>query len=142
MTEFTPFSALLGGVFLGVAALLLLSFNGKIAGISGIVSLGIRERTAQGIWRWMFIFGLIIGPIISGFWDYSLPKQIDVTWSLIVVGGLFVGIGSALGNGCTSGHGICGIGRFSTRSIVATLVFMLVAVIVVFVVNHLVGAQL
>lgn len=142
MTEFTPFSALLGGVILGVSALLLILFNGKIAGISGIVSRGISQFNRDGIWRWMFILGLIIGPIISGLWQFSLPSQIDVSWPLIIAGGLFVGIGSKLGSGCTSGHGICGIGRFSKRSIVATLVFMLVAVIVVFVVNHLVGAQL
>jgi hypothetical protein len=142
VTEFTPFSALIGGVILGVSALLLVLFNGKIAGISGIVSKGLRQFNSDGLWRWMFILGIIIGPIISGFWHYTLPSQIDISWPLIIAGGLFVGIGSKLGSGCTSGHGICGIGRFSTRSIVATSVFMLVAVIVVFVVNHLVGVQL
>lgn len=141
MTEFTPFSALFGGIFLGVSAFLLLHFNGKIAGISGIVIQGLSQLDAQGMWRWMFILGLVIGPVISGLWQFSLPSTIEVSWPLIIAGGLFVGIGSTLGNGCTSGHGICGIGRFSKRSIVATLVFMLIAVIVVYVVRHLVGGQ-
>ena len=137
MTEFTPYSAILGGVFLGAAALLLLAFNGKIAGISGIVSQGIKEMNAQGMWRWIFILGLIIGPNISGFWDFSLPNQIDVTWPFIIVGGLFVGIGSALGNGCTSGHGICGIGRLSVRSITATFTFILTGIITVLLLRFL-----
>lgn len=141
MTEFTPFSALFGGIFLGVSAFLLLHFNGKIAGISGIVIQGLSQLDAQGMWRWMFMLGLVIGPVISGLWQFSLPSTIDVSWPLIIAGGLFVGIGSTLGNGCTSGHGICGIGRFSKRSIVATLVFMLIAVIVVYVVKHLVRGQ-
>ncbi|MGS2720048.1 YeeE/YedE family protein [Paraglaciecola aestuariivivens] len=139
MTDFTPFSALIGGLILGSSAIGLLWLNGKVAGISGIVSRALTQFDKAGLWRWMFILGLIIGPIVSSFWHYSLPQQIDVSWPLIIAGGLFVGIGSKLGSGCTSGHGICGIGRLSLRSIAATVTFMSVAVLVVFVVKHLLG---
>ncbi len=139
MTEFTPMSALIGGIILGTSAIGLLWLKGKIAGISGIVSQALSQFGEAGLWRWMFILGLIIGPVISAAFDYRIPAQIDVSWPLIIAGGLFVGVGSRLGSGCTSGHGICGIGRLSLRSISATCTFMLVAVIVVFVVKHVLG---
>lgn len=140
MTEFTPFSALLGGVVLGASTIFLLCVNGNIAGISGIVSRTMQRPQSKDMWRWMFIFGLIVGPVVTSFIGFSLPEQIDVSWPFIIVGGLLVGVGSKLGNGCTSGHGICGIGRVSGRSITATMVFVITALLVVFVVKHLVGA--
>lgn len=142
MTEFTPLSALFGGAILGASALFLLWLNGNVAGISGIISRAIQYQPRNGLWRWMFLFGLIIGPMVVGVIGFGIPKQIDVSWPLIVSGGLLVGVGSKLGSGCTSGHGICGIGRISTRSIVATAVFMLTALVVVFVVRHIVGSAL
>jgi uncharacterized membrane protein YedE/YeeE len=142
MAEFTPFSAFAGGVILGASALFLLWLNGNVAGISGIVGRLIQRQKVDGLWRWMFVLGLIIGPIITSLIGFSLPESIDVSWPLITVGGLLVGIGSKLGSGCTSGHGICGIGRVSHRSITATIVFMVSALIMVYLVKHLFGAYL
>ncbi len=141
MTEFTPLAALLGGAILGLAALLLLWLNGNIAGISGIVSRVLEGRQADNLWRWCFIVGLVIGPLLANKANFSLPERIEVSWPVIMIAGLLVGLGSRLGSGCTSGHGICGIGRFSPRSIVATLVFMLVALLTVFVARQLMGVS-
>ncbi|MEL6116010.1 YeeE/YedE family protein [Photobacterium sp. SP02] len=139
MTEFTPWTALAGGAVLGISALILLLLNGRIAGISGIVSGAMDASDPNVKWRWMFIVGLIIGPLLAAPFGTYLPERIDAGWPLIIAGGLLVGVGTRLGSGCTSGHGICGIGRLSPRSIVATATFMLVAVVVVFVVRHLSG---
>ncbi len=133
MTNFTPLDALLGGAILGVAALLFLLLNGRIAGISSIVSGSFKPLTNQPQWRWCFLLGLISAPIIAFPLGYHLPSEIDLSWSLVIIGGFLVGFGSYLGSGCTSGHGICGIGRLSTRSIIATIIFMLVAIITVFI---------
>jgi uncharacterized membrane protein YedE/YeeE len=142
VTEFTPLTALIGGVILGASALFLFWLNGNVAGISDIVSRTMQRPQSDGLWRWMFILGLILGPVMTRFVGLGLPEQIDVSWPLIIVAGLLVGVGSKLGSGCTSGHGICGIGRASPRSIAATLVFMLTALVVVSVVRHLIGASL
>lgn len=142
MTEFTPFTALIGGAILGASALLLLWINGNIAGISGIVSRAIKAPKEESLWRWMFILGLVVGPMLTGLIGMGLPAKIDLSWSMTIVGGLLVGVGSRLGSGCTSGHGICGIGRASARSISATIGFMLTALVTVFIVRHIVGAQL
>jgi uncharacterized membrane protein YedE/YeeE len=136
MTEFTPFSALLGGTLLGSAALLFLLLNGRIAGISSIVSGSFKSLANQPQWRWCFVLGLIVAPLVTQPFGYSLPTEIDLSWPLLITGGFLVGFGSYLGSGCTSGHGICGIGRFSPRSIVSTCIFMLVAIITVFLVNN------
>ncbi len=133
MTNFTPLDALLGGAILGVAALLFLLLNGRIAGISSIVSGSFKPFSNQPQWRWCFLLGLISAPIIALPLGYHLPSEIDLSWPLIIIGGFLVGFGSYLGSGCTSGHGICGIGRLSTRSIIATIIFMLVAIITVFI---------
>jgi uncharacterized protein len=135
MSNFTPFDALLGGTILGLSALLFLLINGRIAGISSIVSGSFKSLTKQPQWRWYFIIGMITAPLISQPIGYYLPKEINLTWPVIIIGGFLVGFGSYLGSGCTSGHGICGIGRFSPRSIVATCIFMLVAIITVFIVK-------
>ena len=129
MTEFTPLSALLGGAILGFSALLLLWFNGNIAGISGIISRAIQPSQSSGLWRWFFLAGLIIGPVLTSFGSISLPQQIDISWPMMLCGGLFVGIGSKLGSGCTSGHGINGLARLSKRSLVAVILFFSFAVI-------------
>ena len=123
IVNFTPLSALAGGVLIGVAALLLLLVGGRIAGISGIVA-GIGSRSDKG-WRLAFTAGLIAVPF--GVFTLNLAEAYSLQdyspWRLIIAG-LLVGIGTRLGNGCTSGHGICGMGRLSPRSIVATLIFM------------------
>ena len=129
MENFTPFSALLGGTLIGLGALLLMSGIGRIAGISGIVSQALFNREDRN-WRLAFLAGLLIGPVILGLFlsdlQYSTPDLNGTT----LLAGLLVGLGTAWGSGCTSGHGICGIGRFSVRSIIATLVFMVVGMVV------------
>lgn len=137
MTEFTPISALVGGALLGLGALLLLLLNGRIAGISGIVSHSVSNRPT--IWRITFILGLLVSAFFAPILGFSLPNSLDVSWALTLISGFAVGVGTYLGAGCTSGHGICGMGRLSLRSIAATCVFMLVAIVVVFVTRHLLG---
>lgn len=123
MENFTPVSALLGGAMIGTGALMLMAFLGRVAGISGIVANALFNGEGRS-WRLAFVVGLLCGPLlVSALWaDFSFATP-EFGWQVIVAG-LLVGIGTGIGAGCTSGHGICGIGRFSTRSIVATLVFM------------------
>lgn len=129
MENFTPVSALFGGALIGFGALLLMAGIGRIAGISGIVSQALFNREDRK-WRLAFLAGLLIGPVILGLFlsdlQYSTPDLNGTT----LLAGLLVGLGTAWGSGCTSGHGICGIGRFSLRSIIATLVFMVAGMLV------------
>ena len=135
--------SLLGGVLIGLAATGLLFFNGKIAGISGILG-GLLMPAANGDrgWRIGFVLGLLAGGLALGA---SAPElvvnTVDRTVPAVVVAGVLVGFGTRLGNGCTSGHGVCGISRGSARSIAATLMFMLVAGFVTYIVNHLLGGR-
>lgn len=137
MTDFTPLTALSGGILIGLAALLFLLVQGRVAGISGILAGLLAPVTSDIGWRWRFIAGLAVGGAL-GFWLLGLPAPdlSQVNWPWLLVGGLLVGFGAKLGNGCTSGHGICGIGRLSVRSIVATLLFMLAGMITVFIMRH------
>lgn len=141
MTEFTPWSALIGGGFIGLSALLLMLLIGKVAGCSGILTnifKPYQHSLSEWLWRLCFVIGLGAGPVLASFFtDYSLPQTYDLSNQTILIGGFLVGLGAAIGAGCTSGHGICGMGRISTRSIIATLVFMGSAVITVFILNHL-----
>ncbi|WP_193408721.1 YeeE/YedE family protein [Thalassotalea crassostreae] len=142
ITEFTPITSLIGGLLIGLASILTLIGLGKIAGISGIFFQGLRNAITkrQLNWQIYFIAGLIIGPIIASLIGFSIPSNIDLSWSQIIIGGLLVGFGTRYGSGCTSGHGICGIGRFSPRSIAATMIFMLTAIATVFIIRHVIGA--
>ncbi|MEN3158940.1 YeeE/YedE thiosulfate transporter family protein [Alkalimonas sp. NCh-2] len=129
MENFTPLSALIGGTFIGLGALLLMAALGRIAGISGIASQAIFQKQDRS-WRLAFVAGLLLGPllvalVISDF-SFSTPELGPRT----LIAGLLVGLGTAWGSGCTSGHGVCGIGRFSPRSITATLIFMAAGVLV------------
>ncbi|MEZ7861538.1 MAG: YeeE/YedE family protein [Aeromonadaceae bacterium] len=137
MTHFTPLTALSGGILIGLAALLFLLIQGRVAGISGILAGLLAPATPDTGWRWRFIGGLGVGGAL-GFWLLGLPapELSQVSWPWLLVGGLLVGFGAKLGNGCTSGHGICGIGRLSVRSIVATLLFMLAGMVTVFIMRH------
>ncbi|NRD73028.1 YeeE/YedE family protein [Shewanella sp. VB17] len=132
--------ALLGGMLIGFSAIGLMVFNGRIAGISGILSFAIFSNKKQAseankglAWQWYFLFGLmLVGVVyvqIAGPMGIAAFKFNQVPTFLLVMGGLLVGLGSNLGSGCTSGHGICGIGRLSLRSIIATGVFMLTGII-------------
>ncbi len=138
MTEFTPISATLGGILIGIGATLLLWSNGRIAGISGIMNGAIRG--SDRAWRWWFLGGLLVSCIC---WNWLvgpgfLPRE-GFPMSLLLGGGLLVGFGTRMGSGCTSGHGVCGIGRLSTRSAIATVTFMLFGMVTVFIVRHLAG---
>ncbi|MEM8804847.1 MAG: YeeE/YedE family protein [Cyanobacteria bacterium P01_G01_bin.38] len=136
MTEFNGIAALLGGGLIGISATLLLAFNGRIAGISGIVNGAIRFATGEG-WRWIFILGMLIGGTL---YEYGLapqptPASAFAPWAM-TFGGLLVGFGTRMGSGCTSGHGVCGLGRLSPRSLVATLTFLATGMMTVFVMRH------
>lgn len=140
-TSFTPWQSLLGGALIGLAAVLLMAANGKIAGISGIVSRLLPPRSAvhdapQSI---AFVVGLIIAAplyaLITGGWP---AQQLVAGSTMLLVAGLLVGFGSVIGSGCTSGHGVCGISRLSLRSILATLTFMATGFMTVYVVRHLI----
>jgi len=137
--NFTPVSALAGGVLIGTAATLLLLMNGRIAGVSGIAGGLLKATPGDLAWRALFVLGLVIG---AGAYGLVSPEpvtiRIDASWPILVIGGLLVGFGTQLGRGCTSGHGVCGIARLSPRSIIATLVFMVSAGLTVFLVRHMV----
>jgi uncharacterized membrane protein YedE/YeeE len=140
MANFTPLSAAIGGVLIGLSAVLLMLLTGRIAGISGIFGGLLNLRGEDRGWRIAFIAGLILAPIIAGAVGYGMAApKLPANWVIIVVAGLLVGFGTRLGGGCTSGHGICGIGRLSTRSVAATIVFMVTAVITVAVTHHVLG---
>lgn len=140
--NFTPYSALIGGALIGLSAAVLLLFKGRIAGISGIAGGVILPEKGDMPWRILFLLGLVIGGLLYQLFGISpnVESIQPVTGKLgLIVAGLLVGIGSALGTGCTSGHGICGLARRSFRSLIATLTFMLTAMITVFIVRHLLG---
>lgn len=140
MTEFTPLSALSGGALIGSAAVLLLLLTGRIAGISGIVAAILPPVKSRAGWQVAFLAGLLLAPMVYVAVEGAIPA-IDITSNIsrLVVAGLLVGVGSRLGSGCTSGHGVCGIGRGSVRSLVATLVFTTAAVVTVYLTRHIAG---
>lgn len=140
-TTLTLWSGLAGGVLIGCAATLLLWLNGRIAGISGIVGGLIAPSRGEVSWRLVFVLGLLLGGSAYAGLTGSLNVDIQVSWPLMLVAGFLVGVGTRLGSGCTSGHGVCGIGRLSRRSIVATAVFFIAAMATVFTVRHFVGVN-
>lgn len=130
-----PFvAALVGGALIGLASVLLLVGLGRIAGISGILGSAIDSHGQS--WRWMFLGGLPLGALIVARWVVPVTPTVTPSILLLTVGGLLVGFGTRLGNGCTSGHGVCGVSRGSKRSVTATLVFMAVAAATVFAMRH------
>ena len=140
MAPFDPLSALLGGVLIGVASVLLMMLNGRIAGISGILGGLLSGGVSDKAWRIAFVAGLIAAPLIFAAMGQSLTMpDMPASWLVVAVGGLLVGFGTRLGSGCTSGHGVCGIARLSPRSVVATAIFMAAAVATVAIVRHVLG---
>ena len=137
-TSFTPLAALVGGALIGAAAVLLLALNGRIAGISGIAQGLLFDRGGRA-WRFAFLAGLVGGAAIAMAMGVAQGSTSRSPSWVVGVAGLVVGIGTSLGGGCTSGHGVCGIARLSPRSIAATLVFMLAGMGTVFVVRHVAG---
>ena len=130
--NFTPYSSLIGGLIIGVAVVLFFITTGRLAGISGIVSSTL-EKNENKFSNLLFIIGLVLGPLVFIFFSQNdVVFKMTSSIPLIIIGGLLVGAGTKIGRGCTSGHGICGISRFSMRSILATIIFMIFAMITVF----------
>ena len=130
IVNFTPLSAFTGGLLIGFAVFLFFIFNGRIAGVSSIAS----ETFLKDQNRYdnlLFLIGLVIGPILFSFSGNEIESVLTSSLPLLILGGLLVGVGTKIGNGCTSGHGVCGISRFSIRSIIATIVFILTGVFTV-----------
>lgn len=136
-THFTPESALSGGLIIGFAAALLWLLNGRIAGISGITAGVLASVGAELQWRLAFVLGLVLSSWVWLLWAPLPEVLVTSNYQLLAVAGLLVGFGARLGSGCTSGHGICGLSRLSGRSLVATVTFMTVAMVTVFIVRHL-----
>ncbi len=141
-TEFTPISGALGGLLIGLSAVLLMLSHGRTAGASSIFGrLLTLEFNSDFAWRLIFIVGMLVGAAWSGllFFDAS-TTSFGGNPAAIIAGGVIVGVGTTLGGGCTSGHGICGLSRLSPRSLVATIIFMAIAIVTVFVARHVLGA--
>lgn len=134
---FTPWSALIGGMLIGLAAAMFALLNGRVAGISGVLG-GLLKPTRGDVgWRVAFIGGLVAAPLVYGLFAALPAVQIDASYAALVVAGLLVGVGTRYGSGCTSGHGVCGLSRLSPRSLVATLTFMSAGFVTVFALRHL-----
>jgi hypothetical protein len=139
--NFTPISAFVGGALIGSAAVLLLLLDGRVAGVSGIAGRLLNPRAlppGDAAWRILFLVGLVIGAGLYGLFA-PVAIHLQASWPVLIAGGLLVGFGTQLGNGCTSGHGVCGIARLSPRSMVATGVFVASAIVTVAVTRHLAG---
>ena len=142
MIEFTPFSSLIGGALIGLAAVMVMLFHGRIAGISGILGCFLPpwSNTDGLLWRAAFVLGLILAPIIyQEFLGIKIEHIVSNNLLTMISAGLIVGLGVGLGRGCTSGHGVCGIPRASVRSIIATITFMSFGILTVFIIRHVIG---
>jgi hypothetical protein len=139
-SSFTPWTATSGGVLIGIAAAVLIIFNGRIAGISGILAGLLAPQKKETLWRAAFILGIVATPLVWSLFATLPAIQIDAGYPLLIIAGLLVGIGTAYGSGCTSGHGVCGMSRLSLRSVVATISFMFAGFLTVYIVRHLIGA--
>lgn len=137
--NFTPWTSLAGGLMIGLATAMFLMFNGRIAGISGIVGGLLKPSQGDISWRIAFVAGLVLSPLVFAFVS-PLPKvHVEASYPVLIVAGVLVGIGTRYGSGCTSGHGVCGLSRRSPRSMVATIAFMFAGFVTVYFVRHLVG---
>jgi len=130
ITNFTPLSAFTGGLLIGFAVFIFFVFNGRMSGVSSIASDTILNDDNRYD-NLLFLFGLIIGPVLYSFSGKEIESIVTNSLPLLILGGLLVGVGTKIGNGCTSGHGVCGVSRFSIRSIIATIVFVLIGVFTV-----------
>jgi uncharacterized membrane protein YedE/YeeE len=140
MHNLTPFSGLFGGALIGLAAAALMLLTGRLAGVSGILGGLLQARPADQGWRIAFVAGLIAAPLVATLAGAPLPRPaITSSLALVATAGLLVGFGSRMGNGCTSGHGVCGFARLSVRSIAATIIFMVTAVVTVALLRHGLG---
>lgn len=141
MTEFTPLTSAFGGMLIGLAVVLLMGSLGRIAGISGIVgTLFSSAPASEKSWRAAFLVGMIAAPTVLFLITGAMPViEVPPTTAMLVIGGVLVGIGVSFGNGCTSGHGVCGMARLSGRSIAATLTFMATTAATVYILRHVIG---
>ena len=135
-SAFTPWSAAIGGIVIGLAAALLVLVNGRVAGVSGIVGGALRRRPGDFGWRVAFIAGLLLAPLVYALAGPVPAATIDASLPMLIAAGLLVGVGTRYAGGCTSGHGVCGLSRLSPRSLVATLSFMAAGIAAVFVLRH------
>lgn len=143
MTLETALLATAGGVLIGLSSAAMMVFNGRIAGISGIFNGVINPVRGDFTWKFAFIFGMVVAGIAMFFvTPEAFPTELPRSTGAIIVAGLLVGFGTRLGSGCTSGHGVCGMSRFSPRSIVATLTFMFTGAVTVAIVRHLLGGTI
>lgn len=142
MEHFTPISSTIGGVLIGLASALLLLYQGRIAGISGITGGILMPARGDVIWRVAFVAGLVAGGAVMHFiMPQAFAIAVDRSSVAVIAAGLLVGVGTRLGNGCTSGHGVCGISRGSPRSLAATLTFMATGALTVLIVSRLFGGS-
>ena len=139
MTGFTPIQSLIGGMMIGLSAVFLMALHGRVAGMTGILTGIIPPAASDWPWRAAFLAGAIVAPVIYLAAGGAIPFEVPVSTAALAIGGLLVGIGVHFGNGCPSGHGICGLARLSPRSLAAVLTFMLTAFVTVFVVRHVIG---
>ena len=140
MTEFTPVESLFGGTLIGLSAVLLMAFHGRIAGMTGILTGLLPPISSDWAWRAAFLAGAVVAPmLILSLSSQAIAFESPVATPWLVVSGLTVGVGVYFGSGCTSGHGVCGLARLSPRSIAATAIFMASAIATVFVVRHVLG---
>ena len=135
--EFTPGSALMGGALIGIAAAMFVLLNGRVAGISGVIGGLFKPVKGDVAWRAAFVLGLVGAPLLYALFAARPVPRIDAEFGALIVAGLLVGIGTRYGSGCTSGHGVCGLSRFSARSLAATASFMGAGFLMVYVIRHL-----
>lgn len=139
VTEFTPIASLIGGLLIGIAAVLLMAMRGRIFGATGILA-GFLHPADRPDWTWraLLLAGMVTGPLVHALLFGQMPDiQVPVSTAAMIIGGVIVGVGVTYGAGCTSGHGVCGMARLSKRSIIATLTFMVTTGLTVFAVRHL-----
>ena len=135
--HFTPWSALAGGVLIGLAAAMFILLNGRVLGVSGILGGLLAPRRGDNRWRLSFVLGMIAAPSAYALFAAPVVPRFDAGWPVLVLAGLLVGVGTRAGSGCTSGHGVCGLAQLSPRSLVATVAFMGSGIAVVYLVRHL-----
>jgi len=140
-TAFTPITSTFGGILIGISALMLMAFHGRIMGATGIFAGFLKPANRSDfIWRAVVLLGMVSAPIAIWLMFGRMPEvQVPVSRFMLIIGGVLVGIGATFGAGCPSGHGVCGIGRLSMRSIVAVLTFMVTTAITVFIIRHVIG---